>query len=600
MRNPPVATLFQMALFTLLLPGALPGLLLPAAPAEGKEDAVVLEESLDVEILSESEARVRYLNRTQVMTQRGVEEYSDAGVWYNPSVTIRDLRGSVTSPSGKRVDLKKQQFSDSSAFASFELYSDSRQRGVHFPGAEPGSVLEYSYEKSLRGLFFVPDEFHLQREIPARRLAYTVRAPASFSLEISVRGTPAYTREEREGIVVHRWEAKDVPAFRDESRTPPDEDLLPRVVIYPRRIGFGDHPIDAGTWDGIAGWSRDLFRDRMTPSPEVAEAARSATAGLTDPEEKARRLYEFLQQKIKYVAVEIGIGGWQPHDNGQVFLHRYGDCKDKAALLIAMLRAAGLTGLPVLIRTRDDGLIEKEHPSSNFNHVIVAIPRSEGYLFLDPTAEDTPYGDLPWQDQGVPVLVVKEDGRGDLVETPIAAPERNRRHRQVTARVTPAGGLEGEYVLESWGEWRAALSGMLEEGRSAEKEDALAEILAWLCPGAVLKGHEVTPAARSGRPGEAHGPLRGAAVRAEGGDQRADLPPAGPPPAIRRDHGGVGAPAARLLPLSLHRDFGDSGCAFPPGGPWPRCRPTGRPRRPDSCPPRAMRSSGTPRERPWW
>jgi hypothetical protein len=415
-------------------------------------------------------------------------------------VTIRELRASVTSPSGKRVDLKKQQFSDSSEFASFELYSDSRQRGVHFLGAEPGSILEYSYEKSLRGLFFVPDEFHFQREIPARRLSYTVRAPASLPLEISVRGTPAYAREEREGIVVHRWEAKDVPAFRDESRTPPDEDMLPRVVIYPRRIGFGDHLIDAGTWDGIAGWIRDLYRDRMTPSPEVAEAARTATAGLDDPDEKTRRLYEFLQQKIKYVAVEIGIGGSQPHDNGQVFLHRYGDCKDKATLLIAMLRSVDLIGLPVLIRTRDDGLMEKEHPSSSFNHAIVAIPRPGGYLFLDPTAEDTPYGDLPWQDQGVPVLVVKEDGRGDLVETPLAAPERNRRHRQVTARVTPAGGLEGEYVLQSWGEWRVALSGLLDEARSAEREDALAEILAWLCPGAVLKGHEVTPARG---PGEA-------------------------------------------------------------------------------------------------
>ena len=291
MRNPPVAALFQMALFTLLLLGALPGFLLPAAPAERKEDAVVLEESLDVEIISESEARVRFLNRTQVMTLRGVERYSGAEEWYNPSVTIRDLRASVTSPSGKRVDLKKQQFSDSSAFASFVLYSDSRRRGVHFPGAEPGSILEYSYEKSLRGLFFVPDEFYLQREIPARRLAYTVRAPASFPLEISVRGTPTYTREEREGVVIHRWEAKDVPAFRDESRTPPGEDMLLRVDIYPRRIRFGDHPIDAGTWDGIAGWSRDLFRDRMPPSPEVAEAARAAIDGATSPEEKARRLY---------------------------------------------------------------------------------------------------------------------------------------------------------------------------------------------------------------------------------------------------------------------------------------------------------------------
>ncbi len=500
MRDPQAAKTLMMAAVTLLLPALLPAVPPQAAPAEGKDDAVILEETLEVEILSDSEARVRFLNRTQVMTPRGVEMYLERDVDYNPSTTIRDLRASVTSPSGKRVDLKKKEFSDHSDFASYQLYSDSRQRSIHFPGVEPGSILEYSYEKSLRGLFYIPNGFYFQRGIPARRLSYTVRAPVSFPLEVSVRGTPTYTREEREGTIIHHWEAKDVPAFRDELGTLPYADLLPLASVYPHRLSFGDLRIDAETWGGIARWYMDLARDKMEPSPEVAEAARAATAGVSDPEEKTRLLYEFLQQKIKYVAVHIGIGGFQPHENGQVLLNRYGDCKDKATLLIAMMRAVGLTGFPVLIRTRTAGLIEKEHPSSDFNHAIVAIPRSEGYLFLDPTAENTPYGDLPWTDQGVPVLVVRDDGSGDFVETPLSPPERNRRHRRVTARVTPAGGLEGEYVIEAWGERRVALSESLDEARSSEREDMLEQILAWLCPGAILKGHEVTPAAGPGDP----------------------------------------------------------------------------------------------------
>jgi hypothetical protein len=488
--------LLRPALFTALLLAV--DLQIPPHPAlaERNEDAVVLEERLEVDILSESEARVRYLNRTQVLTPRGVERYGDAWVGYNPSVTIKELRASVTSPSGKRQEIKKQQISDSSAFASFELYSDARQRGIHFAGAETGSTLEYSYEESMRGLFYLPDLFLLQAEIPARNLSYTVRAPVSLPLRISVRGTPTYTREEREGTVTHHWEVKDVPPFKDESNAPPEEDLLPRVAIYPRRLSLLDQRIDAESWDGIAGWNLSLARDRMNPGPAVAEAAKAATAGVQEPEEKIRRLYEFLQQKITYVAVEMGVGGWQPHDNAQVFQHRYGDCKDKATLLIAMLRAVGLNGLPVLIRTRDKGLIESDYPSSAFNHVIVAIPRPEGYLFLDPTSEDTPYGDLPWVDQGVPVLVVKEDGRGDLVETPLTPADKNRTHRQVSARITSTGGLEGEYSVEFWGADRQAVQEFLQSGKTSEKEDALEDVMSGLCPGATMKEYRVSPAAR--------------------------------------------------------------------------------------------------------
>ena len=500
MRTPAGAPFFRTMLLSSLLLASSGEITSRPGAANLGDDAVILEEKLEVEIVSEMEARVRYLNRTQVLTPRGVERYGEAWVGYNPSVTIRDLRASLKSPAGKQQEIKKQQISDSSAFASYELYSDSRAKGIHFTGAEPGAILEYSYEESLRGLFFLPDVFQFQNEIPSRSLSYTVRTPASFPLRISVRGTPSYTREEREGIVVHHWEARDVPAFRDEPYSPPAGDVLPQVAIYPRWIVFGDHRIDTESWDGIARWYRDLSRNRMVAGPAVVEAAKTATAGLTGSEEKIRRLYEFLQQKISYVAIEMGVGGWQPHDNGQVFLHRYGDCKDKATLLIAMLRAVGLEGLPVLIRTRDAGLLEREYPSPSFNHAIVAIPRPEGYLFLDPTSEDAPFGDLPWADQGVPVLVVKEDGLGDLVETPLFTAERNRRHRQAVARVTPGGGPEGDYVIDAWGIRRVNLSAMVEEGRTAEKEDALEEILAWLCPGAVLKSHQVTRPPQPGDP----------------------------------------------------------------------------------------------------
>jgi transglutaminase-like putative cysteine protease len=467
-----------------------------AVAAEGIEkgqDAVVLEESMEIDIRSITDARVRYLNRTQVLTQRGAEEHDVASVFYGPGRTVRDLRGSVTSPSGKRVEVKKQQMFDGAAFADFELYSDSKHRSLSFPGVVPGAIVEHSYELAVENLFYLDDLFYLQDAVPARLKTLTVRAPSSFPLRLPVIGaTPEYNREERDGATAHRWQVKDVPAFTKESGMPPEEDLRPRVLISPKEIVWGTHRIDAGHWDGIAAFYWELARERMVPTPEVAQRAKGLTAEIHEPEQKVRRLYEFVQSKVNYVAIELGIGGLQPHPNGDVLRLMYGDCKDKATLLIAMLKAVGLRGFPVLILTRDAGLIERDNPSLHFNHAIVAVPAEDGYLFMDPTWETVPYGELPWTDQGVAVLVVKEDGRGDLVETPLASPERNRRHMNITGAIAPTGAFEGTCVIDAWGQRRVNLAPLLQAG-ATEREDALEDLMAALSPGAQMKAQEVIP-----------------------------------------------------------------------------------------------------------
>src|SRR6266540_5707192 len=129
-RWPAAGALFIFALLALPAGGSLPR----AADLEEGKDAVLLEESLDIEIVSETLARVRYSNRTKVLTGKGIEEKRYAAISYNPSVTIREFRAAVIPPNGKRAEVKKQWFQDGAAFASFELYSDSKYRAVEFPG----------------------------------------------------------------------------------------------------------------------------------------------------------------------------------------------------------------------------------------------------------------------------------------------------------------------------------------------------------------------------------------------------------------------------------------------------------------------------------
>jgi transglutaminase-like putative cysteine protease len=461
-------------------------------------DAVILQEELSIEVRSITDARERYHRRVQVLTPRGVEEFDSDETYYMPGVSIVRFEGSVTLPSGKILKAGKSNVVDAPALASFELYSDFRQRVMTLPGVVPGAVIDFSYEKSLRNLFFLPDAFFLQADVPVKLKTLTVTTVPGVPVRFSVKGaSPEYTREEKPGSVTHRWQVRDVAGFKVESDAIPVTDLLPRIELTPTAIDWFGRGIDVSSWDGVARFYWELASGRIEPGPEVAGAARSLTAGAQDPAEKVRRVFEYVQGKVNYVAIALGIGGWQPHASSDVLRYRYGDCKDKATLMLAMMRALDLQGWPVLINTRDAGRLDPEMPVVGFNHVIVAVPSEGGRLLLDPTSTTTEYGDLPWQDQGASALIVKPDGTGEFLTTALSSPERNGRRFEVTAYVGLSGNLEGTLVMGVRGQRKAELVPLLSEPPTRQRE-WIGELLAEFVSGAQVRNLRIDQAAGPG------------------------------------------------------------------------------------------------------
>lgn len=466
---------------------------------EAGEDAVILDDTLTIDITSSTEARVTRSWRIKILTEAGldkIERLEQSVIYYWPCCPVRNLRGAVIAPSGKRTAVRKQDVYDGAAVAEYELYSDSRYRDVDFPGVVPGSVLEFGSEQEFTNLFYLPDVWTFQEVIPIRARTLVLRTPPPLEVRTRVHGSPESSRREEKGVVIQEWRARDVPALKRERTMPPLLDLVPRVELFPREVLWDAHRIDGASWNGIAQWEWALVRDKIEPDPEVAAKAKELTAGLTDPMEMTRRIYEFVQKDISYVAIEIGIGGWEPHHNGAVFRNRYGDCKDKATLAIAMLKAVGLRGYPVPILMRDRGIKDADFPSPRANHQILAVPSKDGYLFLDPTSERTAFGDLPSEDQGANVLVVKEDGTGEIVTTPVYPPERNRTRTSVTAAVSAAGDITGTLWIEAYGQSRRGFDEFVAANKPSETAHALERYVATLSPGAVMEAHEVALPAR--------------------------------------------------------------------------------------------------------
>jgi hypothetical protein len=246
-------------------------------------------------------------------------------------------------------------------------------------------------------------------------------------------------------------------------------------------------------WSDIAKWFADLASSRTQPTPQLQAKVRELTAS----GDKLRARAKFAQRDVRYVAVEIGIGGYQPHAAGEVFTNRYGDCKDKATLLRTMLREVGVDALFVIVNTTR-GSVDPGYASiGSFNHVISAIPvtadEAKGLqavvdhpklgklLLFDPTSTTTPFGLLPSYLQGSKGLLVTTGG-GELIDMPAHAPDANQLRRTAKLQLDESGTLSGTVEEVRTGHIAAAMRGSLQSMSASERvrsiESALASHLA--------------------------------------------------------------------------------------------------------------------------
>src|SRR5262249_26054360 len=214
-------------------------------------------------------------------------------------------------------------------------------------------------------------------------------------------------------------------------------------------------------WSDMGKWEGDLLRGRADSSPEISQKVTELTSGAGTPLAKMQVLGVFVQHNIRYVAIELVIGGLHPHPAKDVFVHRYGDCKDKATLLASMLKVIGVDSYPVTINSRRGGVSAQSPPQLGwFNHQILAIrlpndvadtslvavvnhPKFGRLLIFDPTDELTPFGRLSGNLQANYGLVVTQDG-GDLLQLPQLASDSNGVRRTGTLVLSANGTLSGQ------------------------------------------------------------------------------------------------------------------------------------------------------------
>lgn len=345
------------------------------------------------------------------------------------------LRGARVFRADGRVDEAIEYGEAAADDPSIAMYTSARNFYVQLPRLEPGDVVELRYridDTTPRNEFadYFGEVVYLQSSEPVANAEYVLITPKSrkFHIDTNVAGLERSVSE-RGHQRVYRFFAEKVAPVLPEPSMPP----------WPEVLGFV-HVSTYGSWQDMARWYWGLVKDQLDLDDETRKLAREITKGAKTDLDKVRAVYGWVVNNTRYVALELGIYGYKPRRCVQTVARGWGDCKDKATVIVTLLEELGIDANLVIVRTQHRGDFRSKVASlAPFDHAIAYVPSLD--LYLDGTAEYTGSLELPRADLGALGLHVGED-LAKLVYLPEADPAKNVLKRVVEARLAPNGDAE--------------------------------------------------------------------------------------------------------------------------------------------------------------
>jgi uncharacterized protein DUF3857/transglutaminase superfamily protein len=431
----------------------------PLPEHDEKTDAVLLysEENVNVQSVDRIHKQIRVAYK---ILRPGGRDLGNLVVPYRSDSKVLSMRAWSIPAQGKDFEVRDKDAADVAipAVPGSELISDVRAKFVRIPAADVGNVIGWEYELEERPLV-LQEGWYFQKEYPTREARYSLQLPAGWEYKVSwlnhaeAVATPS-------GGNQWNWVVNSVPAIKAEQEMPPYSGIEGQMIVSFLAPGGGR---TFANWHDMGVWYNDLTRGRRDISNDVTQKVAALTSSSKTTLAKMQAITDFMQRDIRYVGIELGIGGFQPHAANEVFAHRYGDCKDKVTLMSAMLKSVGVDSYYVLINT-ERGSVTPEMPPhvGGFDHAILAIklpeeihdgsvvavtkhPKLGTLLFFDPTDELTPLGSLRGALQANYGLLVTEDG-GELMELPQLSSATTGIRRSAKLKLAPDGTLSGDFV----------------------------------------------------------------------------------------------------------------------------------------------------------
>lgn len=355
---------------------------------------------------------------TTILSAAG-KDHASIGVGYDKLTKVNLLRATVYDASGKVTrKVKLSDFNDASNFD--DLYSDSRMKYLDLGQNVYPYTVEFEFEVVYKFLLFIPGmNFIPDENTSVQSAQYTLlyangMKPRFYTNRVTQKPVESVSAT---GLGQLTWKMNDLLPPSREAYGPVYQELTPYIDAAPSKFEYEGYVGSMDTWKEFGKWDASLLVGRQNLSDATKAKARELCSKATTIEEKARILYAYVQNKTRYVSIQLGIGGFQPFDAATVDNVGYGDCKALSNYMVTLLDAVGVKSHYASIRAGSNKPpVNLDFPSQQFNHVVVAVPNANDTIWLECTSQVNPFGYVGTFTGNREALIVTENG-GKIVQT---------------------------------------------------------------------------------------------------------------------------------------------------------------------------------------
>lgn len=479
-----------------------------ATPSYNVQDipVVVLHHESIINVKSDGSLTRTSRFAMRILVREGREDAVAREVYSTDGEKVTELNAWLLAKTGTQKSYGKKETIDH-ILANNDLYNEARIRKIDVSDiAEAGDVFGYESVVEEKQIFSQRHWWFQDGGYPGISSRLVLNLPAGWKAEGVTFNAPKI--EPAVNGTSFTWEMRDLPPIRPEAGSPSYSSLAPHVAVSYFPSDPSSTPIKTfSKWNDVAKWMAELEDPQMTVDDALAAKAQELTANAKTEFERIQAISRYVQQ-IQYISIQVGTGrggGYRPRLATEVFAKSYGDCKDKANLMRAMLSVLKISAYLVSITADDPDYVKAEWASPHqFNHCIIAIkvgdetkahsivtdPKLGRLLMFDPTDPYTPIGDLPEDEQGSFALIDHRE-TDSLIRMPVIPAEANKLERNIDISLDQSGGISGTINEKTSGQKAAGERARLRRLSSADYTNLIER---WISRGAsAAKTTKITP-----------------------------------------------------------------------------------------------------------
>lgn len=462
---------------------------------ENEVSAVVLHNEQIVSLSNDGMQITTQNYAVKILTREGRRNAIARAFYLVSSGKVREIEGWLIRQDGTVKNYDRKSILDIISDPD-DIYNEYRMKVIDGSSdADAGMIFGYTVVSEDRPLYY-QERWLSQRDLPTIVSRYTLNLPSGWKAS-GVTFNSAPITPQINGTS-YTWELRNLPFIKREPMGPSVLNIAPWVAITysPENAAQSGSKVFTN-WAEVSRWTSTLYEPQVIVDDAVAAKAQELTANAKTELEKIRAIASFVQN-LQYISIDINVGagnGYRPRPSNLVLSRGYGDCKDKANLMRALLKSLKIEAYPIAIFSGDPTFVREEWASpAQFNHCIIAVRISDStdaptvikhatlgrLLIFDATDPYTTLGDLPENQQGSFAMIIAGEN-GGLVKMPILPAEANLLNRKIEASITAEGTINGTISERSTGQSSKMERALL---RSLSAADYNKMLEMWLTRGA--------------------------------------------------------------------------------------------------------------------